>query len=134
MKKLRTVIVDDEELARRLLHSSLSKIAEIEIIAECEDGISAIEQIELRKPDLVFIDIQMPELDGFDVIDNLQIQPLPLFIFITAYDEFALQAFQKHAVDYLLKPVKEDHFIKAVERARLLIHAKNNPQYRYQPR
>jgi len=126
---IKSIIVDDEPLGRKGVAQLLSIHNDIEIVAECEDGISAIEKIEALKPDLIFMDIQMPEMDGFEVITNIKIEPLPLIIFVTAYDEYALKAFQKHAVDYLLKPINEDHFKKALERVRMLTIAKNKPEY-----
>ncbi len=126
---IRTVIIDDEPLARKGIQQLLATQADFEIIAECEDGLTALEKIDSLKPDLLFLDIQMPELDGFDVLSALQMDPLPLVIFVTAYDEYALQAFQNHAVDYLLKPIKEEYFLKAIQRVRFLLQAKNEPDY-----
>ncbi len=126
MKKLRTVIVDDEELARRLLHSSLSKISEIEIIAECKNGREAVKCIQDLAPDLVFLDIQMPGLNGFDVVKALQADVVPLVVFCTAFEQFAIDAFDLHAVDYLLKPFDQNRLLRAVQRARDRIDSDEN--------
>jgi len=111
---VRTIIVDDEELARERLRSLLSKEKEIEIIGEAGDGKSAVALIDKEKPDLVFLDVQMPELNGFEVLQNLSHQPN--VVFVTAHDEFALKAFDVHAVDYLLKPFDKERFQTALKR------------------
>ncbi len=126
---IRTIIIDDEPLARKGIRKLLKQENDVEVIAECEDGVVALEAIETLRPDLVFLDIQMPELDGFQVLAELNLDPLPLVIFATAYDDFALKAFQVHAVDYLLKPVAEDHFHKALARARQLLQSSNSAAY-----
>lgn len=126
---IKTIIVDDEPLARKGINQLLENEPDFEIVAECEDGLTAVQKIDDIKPDLVFLDIQMPELDGFEVLSNLNINPMPLIIFITAYDEFALNAFRANAVDYLTKPIDELHFKKAVARVRLLVQAKSEPDY-----
>ncbi|HKC62748.1 MAG TPA: LytTR family DNA-binding domain-containing protein [Pyrinomonadaceae bacterium] len=118
MEKIRTVIVDDEPLARRGIRAQLKEEADIEIVAECGNGRDAIRVIEEQKPDLVFLDIQMPELDGFGVIEAINMKHLPAVIFVTAYDKYALRAFEVHALDYLLKPFDNERFTKALERAR----------------
>jgi two-component system LytT family response regulator len=106
--------VDDEELARERLRSLLGKEKEIEIIGEVGDGKSAVALIDKEKPDLVFLDVQMPELDGFEVLQNLSHQPN--VVFVTAHDKFALKAFDVHAVDYLLKPFDKERFQTALKR------------------
>jgi two-component system LytT family response regulator len=111
---VRTIIVDDEELARERLRSLLGKEKEIEIIGEAGDGKSAVALIDKEKPDLVFLDVQMPELDGFEVLQNLSHQPN--VVFVTAHDKFALKAFDVHAVDYLLKPFDKERFQTALKR------------------
>ena len=108
------VIVDDEPLARDLIREYLQEYPEIEVVAECSNGRQAIEAINARAPDLVFLDVQMPGLGGFDVLEALDY--LPYIIFSTAHDDFALQAFETGAVDYLLKPFNRGRFRKAVER------------------
>jgi two-component system LytT family response regulator len=112
---MRTLIVDDEPPARDLLREYLDAVDPIEIIGACGTGREAIDAINEQAPDLVFLDVQMPGLDGFDVLE--QIETLPTIIFCTAYDEYALEAFDAGAVDYLLKPYSRARFQKAVERA-----------------
>ncbi len=114
--KIRAVIVDDEELARQVLHELIAAHAEIEIVGECKNGFEAVKAISELKPDLVFLDIQMPKLDGFEVLELTGTDMA--IVFTTAYDEFALKAFEVHAVDYLLKPFGADRFEKAVAQAR----------------
>ena len=118
MKKLRTVIVDDEPLARERLASLLSAEQDIEIIAQCRDGEEAVTAIDQHSPDLVFLDVQMPGLNGFEVIDAVGPEKMPLVIFVTAYDQHALRAFQVRALDYLLKPFDRERFTEALQRAR----------------
>ena len=125
MSKLRTIIVDDEPLALSLLKSKLKKIEKIEIIAECKNGREAIEQTLALSPDLIFLDIQMPGIDGFGVIKKLQADVVPLIVFTTAFEQYALDAFDVHAVDYILKPVDSERINRAVSRAEQL-HKKNN--------
>jgi two-component system LytT family response regulator len=116
--KLTALIVDDEELARRLVREFLKTHADIEIVGECENGLEAVKEIGARNPDLVFLDIQMPKLTGLEVLDLTGRRSG--VIFTTAYDEYALKAFDLHAVDYLLKPFSKVRFDEAVERARKL--------------
>jgi two-component system, LytTR family, response regulator len=114
--KIRTMIVDDEDLARQVLREFLSKHAEIEIVAECANGFQAVKSAAELKPDLVFLDIQMPKLDGFEVLELIGSESA--VIFVTAYDTFAIRAFEVHAIDYLLKPVGATRFEAALERAK----------------
>lgn len=114
--KIRAVIVDDEDLARQVLREFLSAHSEIEITAECANGFEAVKAVSEHKPDLVFLDIQMPKLDGFEVLEL--IGPGPAVIFVTAYDTFAIRAFEVHAVDYLLKPIGAQRFEAALGRAK----------------
>ena len=114
---IRALLVDDEALARRRLRSLLGGESDIEIVGECGDGGSAVEEIEALAPDLVFLDVQMPEADGFDVLDALGAR-MPVVVFVTAYDGYALRAFEVHALDYLLKPFSRDRFQTALSRAR----------------
>jgi two-component system LytT family response regulator len=120
--KIRTLIADDEALARDRLRRLLEPEPDIEIIGECADGREAVAAIRGASPELVFLDVQMPELDGFAVLEALAGQPMPLIVFVTAYDKFALRAFEVHAVDYLLKPFDRERFRAclrhAVEQAR----------------
>jgi two-component system, LytTR family, response regulator len=115
---IRVVIVDDEPLARRRIHSLLMEAQDVEVIAECANGRDAIQAIEESPPDLLFLDIQMPELDGFDVLQAIGVGSVPVVIFVTAYDQFALRAFEAHALDYLLKPFDDERFEAALQRAR----------------
>ena len=119
--KIQALIVDDEPLARQRVRLLLSEEADVEILGESEDGIEAVAKIEASKPDLLFLDVQMPEMDGFELLRRVPQDLLPVVIFTTAYDEHALQAFDAHALDYLLKPFKPERFKQAVQRARELI-------------
>lgn len=116
MTKLRTIIVDDEPLALDLLRAHLGKQDKIDVVAECKNGLQAVKLTQDLQPDLLFLDIQMPRMNGFDVIKRLQGDVLPMVVFVTAYDEYALRAFDVHAVDYLLKPIDEPGIKRAVER------------------
>src|SRR5262249_24432232 len=115
-KKLRVLIVDDEELARFVVRELVEAHTEMEVLAECVNGFEAVKAVAEHKPDLLFLDVQMPELTGFDVLELIGTE-VPV-IFVTAYDEFAMKAFEVHAVDYLLKPVGKERFEAALERAR----------------
>ena len=115
---LRAMIVDDEPLARRRLRSLLAGEPEVEIIGEFGNGRDAVKAIRELNPDLVFLDIQMPELDGFGVVREVGVSEMPAVVFVTAYDEYALKAFEVHAFDYLLKPVDRDRFASTLRRAR----------------
>jgi two-component system LytT family response regulator len=114
---IRTIIVDDMELAREQIKFLLND-AEIDIVGECENGREAIEKIRALKPDLVFLDVQMPKIGGFEVIQTIGADVMPTVIFVTAYDEFALRAFEVNAIDYLLKPFDEERLAKSVARAK----------------
>jgi two-component system LytT family response regulator len=116
MDKIRTLIVDDEPLARERIVDMLVGDAEVEIIGECGDGLTAVATIESLKPDLLFLDVQMPELDGFGVLEA--IEETSAIVFVTAYDQYALRAFEVHALDYLLKPFDRERFDKALRRAK----------------
>ncbi|MFV0266432.1 MAG: LytR/AlgR family response regulator transcription factor [Draconibacterium sp.] len=111
-EKLRTIIVEDEELARNLMKNFLSDIESIEIIAECENGFEGVKMINELKPDLVFLDIQMPKITGLEMLELLEHKPQ--IIFATAYDQYALKAFEYNAADYLLKPYSKDRLVEAV--------------------
>ena len=115
---IRAAIVDDEPLARRRIRNLLMEAPDIEVIAECANGKEAIESLEESPPDLLFLDIQMPEIDGFDVLQAIGVGRVPAVIFVTAYDQFALRAFEAHALDYLLKPFDDERFGAALQRAR----------------
>src|ERR1700733_16220981 len=115
---VRAVIVDDEPLARRGVRLRLQKFKDVEIVGECGDGASAVHKILELSPDVVFLDVQMPGMDVFEVLRALPRENLPSVIFLTAYEQHALRAFEVHALDYLLKPVDDERFSAAVERAR----------------
>jgi two-component system LytT family response regulator len=115
---VRAVIVDDEPLARRGVKLRLQEFKDVEVVGECADGASAVEKILELSPDVVFLDVQMPGMDGFEVLRALPRENLPLVIFLTAYEQHALHAFEVHALDYLLKPVDDERFGAAVQRAR----------------
>ncbi|MDJ1498631.1 response regulator transcription factor [Cytophagaceae bacterium DM2B3-1] len=116
MKKIRVILVDDERSARAELRLALLPHSDFEIIAEASNADEAREQIETLQPDLLFLDIQMPEKSGFDLLESLN--RVPLVIFTTAFDQYAVQAFEINALDYLTKPVREERFVKALERIR----------------
>lgn len=115
---IRTLIIDDVQLARERLKRCLGAEPEVEIVGECDNGIEAVESIRALSPDLIFLDVQMPALDGFGVLEALKGEHVPVVIFVTAYNEYAIQAFEVNALDYLLKPVDCTRLSKAVERAK----------------
>jgi two-component system, LytTR family, response regulator len=115
---VRALIVDDEPLARQGVALRLEQFKDVEVVGECENGSSAVEQIIDLSPDVVFLDVQMPGMDGFEVLRALPKENLPAVIFLTAYEQHAVRAFEVHALDYLLKPVDDERFNIAVERAR----------------
>jgi two-component system, LytTR family, response regulator len=117
------IIVDDEPLARRSIRKCLKAFPEFTVVAECGDGQSAIAAVRERRPDLLFLDIQLPESDGFQVLAAIGKEAVPVTIFVTAYDRYALQAFEAHALDYLLKPFSEDRFRDALEHAKRSLDA-----------
>jgi DNA-binding LytR/AlgR family response regulator len=115
---LRTLIVDDEPIARRILREELEQIDDIELIGDAEDGVSALAAIHNSSPDLIFLDLQMPGLGGFEVIRKLQPGPrIPMIVIVTAWDQYAIQAFEAGAIDYLLKPIGQERLAQAVDRA-----------------
>ena len=118
---MRALIVDDEPLARRGVILRLRKFKDVEIVGECGDGASAVEKIMDLSPDVVFLDVQMPGMDGFDVLRALPREKLPAVIFLTAHEQHALRAFEFHALDYLLKPLHDERFAAAISRARKLM-------------
>jgi two-component system, LytTR family, response regulator len=117
LDRIRTVIVDDEDLARLFLKELLAAHSDIEILAECGNGFEAVKAINELQPDLLFLDIQMPKLNGFEVLDLIE-KDRPLTVFVTAYDEFALRAFEVHAVDYLLKPLSAERLAATLDQIR----------------
>jgi two-component system LytT family response regulator len=118
IRPIRTLVVDDEPLAREGLRVSLRHAADVEIVGEAVDGVAAVEAIRAHRPDLVFLDIQMPGLSGFDVLEEVSGIHLPVVIFVTAYDQYAIKAFEVHALDYLLKPFSAARLACALDRAR----------------
>jgi len=126
MLRIRTLIVDDEQLARERLLSLLEGDPDIEIIGECSSGKEAIVAIKTESPDLVFLDVQMPEGDGFDVLESIDFHTMPIVVFVTAYDQYAIRAFDVHALDYLLKPFDQARFEQALVRAKSEVVLRNN--------
>ena len=118
VKTIRTVLIDDEPLARRNIRLLLKDDAEVEIVGEASSGREALALIRRHSPDLVFLDIQMPEMDGFGVLEHIDAEQLPVIIFVTAFDHYALKAFEFHALDYLLKPFDDARFEKALRQAK----------------
>lgn len=127
---LKALIVDDEELARRGLEIRLSKFDDVEICGQSRNGREALEAVREQSPDLMFLDVQMPGMDGFDVLKNMSTSNMPAVIFVTAYDEFALKAFDANALDYLLKPINDDRLAEAVERARQNLDERRADEHR----
>ena len=118
------LIVDDEPLARRTIRDLLAEHPDIEIIGECNNGLEAVAFMEERLPDLLFLDVQMPGMDGFETLARIKPERIPAIIFVTAYDQYALQAFEVHALDYLLKPFNDERFLDAVRQAKAQIELK----------
>jgi len=122
--KIRAIVVDDEALGRQALMEALDQIDNLEVIKECTNGFEAVKTVQKLKPDLMFLDIQMPKLDGFDVVELLGDQT-PFLVFVTAFDEYALRAFEAEALDYIIKPVREDRLKKVIERVEKQIKLKS---------
>ncbi|HUQ79831.1 MAG TPA: LytTR family DNA-binding domain-containing protein [Gemmatimonadaceae bacterium] len=120
---IRALIVDDEPIARAGLRKLLAAERDVIVVGECRDGAEAVERIRAETPDLLFLDVQMPELNGFEVLSSLAPSQLPATVFVTAYDQYALDAFEASAVDYLLKPFDRDRFARALTRARRFLSA-----------
>ena len=115
---IRTLIVDDEPLARRGIRARLAASSDVSVVGECSSGRTAVESIHSLAPDLIFLDVQMPEVDGFAVVESVTAARMPIVIFVTAYDSHALRAFEAHAIDYLLKPIDDVRFAEALSRVR----------------
>jgi len=115
---IRVLIVDDEPLARTGVRQLVQSLDDVTVVGEASDGPEAVRQIEQQDPDLVFLDVQMPEMNGLEVVREVGVEAMPLTIFVTAYDQYALDAFEAHALDYLLKPIEEERFEEALDRAR----------------
>src|ERR1051325_3295233 len=120
---IRALIVDDEPLSRRKIREFLKQDREIEIVGECGNGAQAVSAVRDATPDLLFLDIQMPGMDGFTVLEELREERLPFVIFVTAYDKYAVKAFEVRALDYLLKPFHRERFARATDRAKAQIRA-----------
>lgn len=123
---IKTILIDDEPLARSMVLEYLQDHADIQVVAECNDGFEGVKAIQQHQPDLVFLDIQMPKLTGFEMLELLDKQPH--IIFTTAFDEFALKAFEKNAIDYLLKPIRPDRFEQAIEKFKTAFQSKEAPK------
>ena len=130
--QIKALIVDDEPLARDRIREMLKEHPEIEVIGEARNGREAIDSVVNHNPDLVFLDVQMPDLDGFDVLQHLNVEQLPVIIFVTAYDQHALRAFDVHAVDYLTKPFDRKRFAEAVTQANRFTNVSAVPSLRLQ--
>lgn len=128
MQQIQVLLVDDEPLGRERIRTLLEGRPDVLLMGECADGQEAVAAIRTNKPDLVFLDVQMPELDGFGVIQAIGVADMPTVIFVTAYDQYALHAFEVHAIDYLLKPFDVDRFEEAFERAVHLIRQDQKDQ------
>jgi len=126
-KKIRAFIVEDEDLARQILREMLQPHPEVEIVGECGNGFDAVKMVPELKPDLLFLDVQMPKLDGFEVLELLGNTDAMAVVFVTAYDQHALRAFEVHAVDYLLKPFAAERFEAALDRAKQRLGQKTLP-------
>jgi len=132
--KTRVLIVDDEPIARRGIRRYLAEHDGIEVVGEAANGISAVEQINELHPDIVFLDVQMPDLDGFGVIENVEMTgPPPVYIFVTAHDAHAIRAFEVHAVDYLLKPYDNERFARALAHACQVLQQRGNASRDLEP-
>jgi len=127
---LKALIVDDEELARRGLEIRLQKFSDVEICGQSRNGREALLAVQKQSPDLMFLDVQMPGMDGFEVLRRMSGADMPAVIFVTAYDEFALQAFAANALDYLLKPINDERLAEAIERARRTLDEKHAQDHR----
>jgi two-component system LytT family response regulator len=127
---IRALIVDDEPLAREWVRSAVSEDPELEVLGECGDGFEAAEAIRRLKPDLVFLDVQMPGLDGFGVLEALTPEEIPAVVFVTAFDQYAVRAFEAQAVDYLMKPFSKERVEEAVRRVRELVKGKSLEDFR----
>ena len=128
--KVRTMIVDDEALARRGLELRLAHAPDFEIVAQCASARDALPAIRAHKPDLMFLDIQMPRLSGFELLSQIPSESLPLVVFVTAYDQYAIRAFEARAVDYLLKPIDDDRFDATLENVRVQLRARDAAEQR----
>jgi two-component system LytT family response regulator len=117
-RRIRTLVIDDEPLARERMRSLVAAEADFEVVGEASNGLEAVEAIQSQNPDLVFLDVHMPKLDGFEVIETVGPEAMPAVVFVTAYDQYALRAFDVQALDYLLKPFDSDRFHSTLQRVR----------------
>ena len=129
---MKALVVDDEELARKRVLNLLDEVHEIEVLGECSNGKSAIAQINKLKPELVFLDINMKDMNGFEVLKKLQVSPKPIVVFVTAYDNYATKAFDVDAFDFLLKPFRDERFFKTIKK--VLNISKNEAQENFEKR
>jgi two-component system, LytTR family, response regulator len=127
--KIRTLVVDDEVLGRKRIKKLLELQSDIEVVGEASNGVEALVLLEKTQPDLIFLDVQMPELNGFEMLAQVSPQDIPLTIFVTAYDQYALQAFNTSAIDYLLKPFDDDRFDGALARARTYLKGSSSKSF-----
>lgn len=123
---IKTILIDDEPLARSMVLEYLKELPDFHVVAECNDGFEGVKAIQEHQPDLIFLDIQMPKLTGFEMLELLD--EYPHVIFTTAFDEYALKAFEKNAIDYLLKPIRPDRFHKAIEKFKNIFQQQHAPQ------
>jgi two-component system, LytTR family, response regulator len=129
MEKIRVIIVDDEKPARSRLGQCLSREADVEVVGVARDGVEAVKLLRAHKPDLLFLDVQMPSLDGFGVLREIGPDGAPLVVFVTAYDKYAIKAFETHAVDYLLKPYSDQRFEAALQQARRYLRSDHGKEH-----
>jgi two-component system LytT family response regulator len=129
---LKVLVVDDEFLARKRITSLLNEVPQMILVGECNSGRTAIEQINEKCPDLIFLDINMKDMNGFNILKNIKIHPKPIVVFVTAYDSYALKAFDYNAFDFLLKPFKDDRFFKTVKRVSNLSGQRNEEKFQKQ--
>jgi two-component system LytT family response regulator len=127
--RLRALVVDDELLGRQIIREMLEDHPEVELVGECVNGFEAIKAIREHAPDLIFLDVEMPELNGFEVLEALRTERMPLVIFVTAYDQYAVRAFEVHAFDYLLKPFDRERFETSLQRAKMQTARQKNGDY-----
>lgn len=125
----KVLIADDESIAREILQTHLNRYPQIELLAACSDGKEALNMIEKNEPDIIFLDIQMPELNGIDLVKNLTISKLPLIVFVTAFDNYAIRAFESNAIDYLLKPFDEERFDKTFQKVLKQLELTNKQEF-----
>src|SRR5213082_1041299 len=129
---IRALIADDEALARKFVRRMLKDDHDVEIVGECSNGKEAVAMIRKQKPDVVFLDVQMPEIDGFAVLESIGIERLPAIVFTTAYEQYAIRAFELHALDYLLKPFDQSRFRDAMKHAKERLHQRQHEDGRLQ--